>query len=107
VTAAKNRGKSFERRVAEVFGGTRTGYMDGQPDVTTARLVIEAKRVDEASVRGTWIAQARRSSAKHKKPWLLVHARRGARSSTTTMETSFALELLRAAGYITTEGGVE
>lgn len=102
LTPPRNRGKSFERRVAELFGGRRTGYIDGYPDVTCNELVIECKRVDEASVRGGWVEQARECSRKWGKPWLVVHARKGSRLSTTTMDTRLALWLLRETGMIDT-----
>lgn len=100
MSAARNRGKSFERHVANLLGGNRTGYIHGHPDVTCDKLVVECKRVDEASVRGTWIEQAREIGRKTGKPWLLIHARKGSALSTTTMDTRLALWLLQEAGMI-------
>ncbi|MCC6743404.1 MAG: hypothetical protein IT175_06050 [Acidobacteria bacterium] len=95
MTAARNRGKSWERRCAELFGGQRLGATGlATPDVETPHLVIEAKRGYEASVRGAWIEQARKASRKYGKPWLVVHARKGSPLSTTTMDTRLALAML-------------
>lgn len=95
MSAARNRGKSFERTCAELFNGKRIGTTGlATPDVETPHLVIECKRVDEASIRGSWIEQARKASKKYGKPWLVVHARKGSRLSTTTMDTRLALAML-------------
>lgn len=101
MSAARNRGKSWERTCAKTFGGERVGTTGkADPDVITPTLVIECKRVDEASVRGSWIEQARRASRAHKKPWLVVHARKGSPISTVTMDTRLALYLLRRAHMV-------
>lgn len=100
MSAARNRGKQFERDCAKAFGGKRTGYIHGYADVTCDQLVIECKRVDEASVRGTWIEQGREHGRKFGKPWLVVHARKGSPLSTTTMDTRLAIQLLAKAGMI-------
>ena len=102
--SARLRGKSYERTCAELFGGQRqpnTGKPG--PDVITPTLVLECKRVDEASVRGGWIEQAREHSRKAGRPWLLVCARKGSPLSTTTMDTRLALQLLRMARMIPRE----
>lgn len=101
MAAPQKRGASFERLCADLFGGVRVGNRGkSDADVVTPTLAIETKRVEEASIRGSWIAQGRAAGAKYGLPWLVVHARKGSPRSTTTMETEFAIELLTAAGYI-------
>ncbi len=40
---ARRRGKEGERRAAKRLGGERTGYIPGEPDVTTSRFAVECK----------------------------------------------------------------
>ena len=101
MSRSRDRGNSWERTCAGLFGGKRMpNDGKGGADVVTPTLVIECKRVDEASVRGAWIEQGREHSRAHGLPWLVVHARKGSSLSTTTMDTRLALELLKAAGMV-------
>lgn len=107
---ARQRGKCFERTVAELFNGKRqplTG-LPGPDVITRTGLVIECKRVDEAGIRGAWLEQARGHGRRHDAPWLLVKAVKGSQLSVTVMDTRFAVQLLRTAGLLDTaakEGG--
>lgn len=101
MSAARDRGKSWERTCAKLFHGKRLGATGlATPDVETPHLVIECKRGYQASVSGSWIEQARRASKTYRKPWLVVHARKGSPISTVTMDTRLALELLEKAGML-------
>jgi hypothetical protein len=113
--SARERGKSFERRVADLLGGQRvpqegakrvdvivprSAYNPETKEIDWSRvtLVIEAKRVDEAGIRGAWLEQAQAHGRRHRKPWALVKARKGSPRSTTTIDTELAIELFRLAG---------
>ncbi len=100
---ARARGKSFERTVADLFGGRRqppTGAAG--PDVVCPGLVVECKRVDEAGIRGAWIRQAREHGRRSGLPWALVKAEKGSPVSVTVLDTTLAVELLRNAGLLDT-----
>lgn len=100
---ARQRGKSFERTVASMFGGKRqppTGAPG--PDVICPGLVIECKRVAETGIRGAWLDQAREHGRRSGLPWALVKAEKGSPASVTVLDTKLAVQLLRDAGLLDT-----
>jgi hypothetical protein len=52
---ARNRGKATERKVAELLGGKRTGYLIGMPDVDSERYAVECKH---RKILPAWIKDA-------------------------------------------------
>jgi hypothetical protein len=112
VTAARNRGKSLERTVAQLLGGERQGATGKATcDVLTPTLAVECKRRDGPGIETAWIQQAQQAGKRHGRPWLLVKVRKGQRvdgpESYAVMRLSLALQLLRTAGMIPDRPGLE
>ena len=99
--SASTRGKSLERRCAELYGGERVGATGkADPDVVTPHLVIECKRGYGLAIESAWIEQARNASGKRGLPWIIVHGMKGSSLHTVTMDERLAIRLLTKAGMI-------
>ncbi len=82
---ARRRGKDGERRAAKRLGGQRTGYLPGQPDVTTSRFAVECK---ERPSLPQWLvdamAQAKTTSRNGRLGLVIIH-QKGKRESIVVM----------------------
>ena len=100
--AARARGRSWEKQVAELFGGIRLGRPH-EPDVVTDHLVIEAKNEKRTAISAAAINKAREDAASAKwrpRRWLVAKRIKGSPKFFVAMDGDFALELLRGAGLV-------
>lgn len=103
----RNRGKAFERWVANRLGwrrrshGEHGGYDDVVlPDGRLAPVSIECKTYAVLQLREAWIEQAKRNAGF--RPWAVAQRPKGSREPVVTIGWLFFEQLLGSAGYIHT-----
>ena len=100
--AARARGRSWEKQVADLFDGIHLGRPH-EPDVVTPDFVIECKNEKRTAISAAAIDKARADAASAKwKPrrWLVAKRIKGSPIFIVAMDGEFALELLRGAGLV-------
>jgi hypothetical protein len=95
--------KDLERRVCRALGGQRSGPSGGSDCVYTP-FAVEVKRSKRGCVLSSWLAQAKRQSAREGRPWLLVVAGHNDRSPIAVMDFRLFTKIAKDAGRVPEDG---
>ena len=94
-SAARNRGKAEERRIARLFGSRRrgtTGFSDSDLEAEFP-LSVSIKNSSRYGILGNWVEEAQEFGRKENKDWILVVRRKSKRKVTVTCDLDFFLGL--------------